>query len=310
MQKINFLLAIMVLLLNQPGFGQTGLLKPADLKTLAAKEDTLKKLAEALNIDSFQVIRMKADSQFTRTLVRALQVPQSFYYPFDSLRGISKMYSPDSSFRIFTWNLTYDDYYHRQRGTIQMKTKDGSLKMFPLRDVSEFTDNPTDSVRDRMNWIGAVYYNMVRTQHSGKNFYTLFGFDPNGPMSSLKWMDVLHFNAKGEPIFGGPFFSYEKDTIPKPTRHRFQIEFKKNVQVLVNYVKDMDMILVDHLISENNDPDNKWTYIPDGDQEGFVWRNGKWLHIEKVFTYKLNDGEAPRESPILDQRSNQKIGNQ
>ena len=310
MQKFNFFLLSIGLLLQQTGFGQAVLPKPADIRLLSAKEDTLKRLAESLNTDSFQVIRMKADSHFTRTLVRALQVPQSFYYPFDSLRGISKLYAPDSSFRIFTWNLTYDDYYHRQRGTIQMRTKDGSLKMFPLRDVSEFTDHPTDSVRDRMNWIGAVYYNVVKTQHAGKNFYTLFGFDPNGPMSSLKWMEVLQFNAKGEPIFGGPFFSYEKDTIPTPTRYRFQIEFKKNAQVLVNYVRDLDLILVDHLISENNDPDNKWTYIPDGDQEGFQWKNGKWLHIEKVFTYKLNDGEAPRESPILDQRNNQKIGNQ
>ena len=90
----------------------------------------------------------------------------------------------------------------------------------------------------------------------------------------------------------------------------FRSNSKKNAQVLVNYVRDLDLILVDHLISENNDPDNKWTYIPDGDQEGFQWKNGKWLHIEKVFTYKLNDGEAPRESPILDQRNNQKIGNQ
>jgi hypothetical protein len=70
------------------------------------------------------------------------------------------------------------------------------------------------------------------------------------------------------------------------------------------------MILVDHLISENNDPDNKWTYIPDGDQEGFVWKKGKWVHIDKVFTLKLKEGEAPREVPILDQKSNQKIGNQ
>lgn len=257
-----------------------------------------------------QATRMKADSQFTRVLVRTLQITHSFQFPFDSLLGISKLYAPDSSFRIFSWNLSYDDYYHRQRGTIQIRTKDGSLKMYPLRDVSEFVDNPIDSVRDRMNWIGAYYYNMIRTQHAGKNYYTLFGFDPNGPMSSVKWIDVLHFNPKGEPVFGGPFFSYEEDSIPQKTQYRFQIEFKKDAQVLVNYIKNLDMILVDHLISENNDPDNKWTYIPDGDQEGFVWKKGKWVHIDKVFTLKLKEGEAPREVPILDQKSNQKIGNQ
>jgi hypothetical protein len=286
------------------------LIKQSDQKKLQEKQDTLIKLSFLLNKDSIQATRMKADSQFTRVLVRTLQIPHSFQFPFDSLLGISKLYASDSSFRIFSWNLSYDDYYHRQRGTIQMRTKDGSLKMFPLRDVSEFVDNPIDSVRDRMNWIGAYYYNMVRTQHAGKNYYTLFGFDPNGPMSSVKWIDVLHFNSKGEPVFGGPFFSYEEDSIPQKTQYRFQIEFKKDAQVLVNYIKNLDMILVDHLISENNDPENKWTYIPDGDQEGFVWKKGKWVHIDKVFTLKLKEGEAPREVPILDQKANQKIGNQ
>lgn len=291
-------------------FAQPSALNKANRIQLSAKEDTLLSLSLKLNTDSIQAIRMKADSQFTRVLVRALQIPYSFWYSFDSLIGISKLYAPDSSFRIFTWNLSYDDYYHRQRGTIQMRTKDGSLKMYPLRDVSEFIENATDSARDRMNWIGAAYYNMIKTQHQGKSFYTLFGFDPNGAMSSMKWMEVLHFNAKGEPVFGGPFFSYENDATRKPTQYRYQLEFKKNAQVLLNFIPDLNMVLVDHLISENNDPDNKWTYIPDGDQEGFTWKNGKWIHVEKVFTQILQEGEAPREIPILEQKSNQKVKGQ
>ncbi|MFM7671761.1 MAG: hypothetical protein ACKO6Q_04125 [Bacteroidota bacterium] len=302
MKRSYIYLFLALTILIQIGWAQPSPLSEINRKILVAKEDTLKKLSRTLNTDSFQVSRMKADSHFTKVLVRALQTPNSFYYPFDSLRGISKLYSPDSVFRIFTWNLSYDDYYHRQRGTVQMRTKDGSLKMFPLRDVSEFTDYAADSVRDRMNWIGAVYYNVIRTQHAGKNYYTLFGFDPNGPMSSMKWMEVMQFNAKGEPVFGGPFFSYANDSTPGPTRTRFQIEFKKDAQILLNFIPDLNMILVDHLISENNDPDNKWTYIPDGDQEGFSWKNGKWLHIDKVFTQKLNEGEAPREVPVKDSK--------
>jgi hypothetical protein len=161
-----------------------------------------------------------------------------------------------------------------------------------------------------MNWIGAVYYNIIKTQYAGKNFYTLFGIDPNGAMSSMKWIEVLQFNAKNEPVFGGPLFSYEKDSVKKPMAHRIQLEYKKDARVLANFIPDLNLILVDHLISENNDPDNKWTLVPDGDQEGFEWKNGKWMHIDKVFTQKLKDGEAPREVPILEQRQNQKVGNQ
>jgi hypothetical protein len=277
---------------------------PGDLKKLQAKEDTLKEYSYYLNTDSLQEDRMVSDSIFTKVLVRALLVKNSFYYPFDSVLGVSKIYAPDTSFRIISWNLTYDDYYSRQRGAIQMRTADGSLKLFPLRDFSEFTAKPEDSVRNRSNWIGAMYYNMVKTQHKGKNYYTLFGFDPNSAQSSMKWIEVLTFNEKREPVFGGPIFTYEKDSIPKPPKYRFGLEFKKGARVLVNYIPDEEMILVDHLISETDQPELPWTFIPDGDQEGFKWENGKWVHINKVFTFKLQDGQAPNEDPILDSKGN------
>ena len=274
------------------------------MKKLRAKEDTLREYSLYLNTDSLPEDRMISDSIFTKTLVRALQIKNSFYYPFDSLLGISKVYAPDTSFRIFSWNINYDDYYSRQKGAIQFRTADGSLKLLPLRDVSEFTDKPLDSVRTRSNWIGAIYYNIVKTQFKGKNYYTLFGFDNNNAMSSMKWIDVLTFNEKNEPIFGGPFFSYAKDSIPKKTQYRFNIEFKKGARVLVNYIEDLQMILVDHLVSENDDTGHQWTYVPDGDQEGFKWENGTWMHIDKVFTYKLQDGQAPVGDPLLDPKGN------
>jgi hypothetical protein len=277
---------------------------PADLKKLRAKEDTLRDYSLYLNTDSTTAERMISDSAFTRTLVRALQIKNSFYYPFDSVIGISHIYAPDTSFRIFSWNISYDDYYQRQRGAIQMRTADGSLKLFPLRDYSEFTTKPEDSVRSRGNWIGAVYYNIVRTQYRNKNYYTLFGFDPNGAQSSMKWIDVLSFNERGEPVFGGPFFSYEKDSIPGPPKYRYGIEFKKDTRVLVNYIDELGVILVDHLVSETDQPELAWTLVPDGDQEGFKWENGKWVHIDKVFTLKLKDGEAPVGDPLLDPKGN------
>ena len=279
-------------------------ISPADLKKLAAKEDTLKLYSLYLNTDSLTEDRMVSDSIFTKTLVRALQIKNSFYYPFDSLLGISKLYAPDSTFRIITWVISYNDYYYRQRGAIQFPTSNGSLKLLPLRDFSEFTTKPNDSTRTRMNWIGAMYYNIIKTQYNNKNYYTLFGFDNYSAMSSMKWIEVLTFDAKKEPVFGGPFFTYENDSIPKPAQHRFNIEFKKGARVLVDYIPDLGMILVDHLISENNDPEHQWTYVPDGDQEGFKWENGKWVHVDKVFTFKLKDGEAPIGDPLLDPKGN------
>jgi hypothetical protein len=280
-------------------------ISPADKNKLLLKEDTLREYGRYMITDTLTEDRMYSDSIFTRTLVRALQIKNSFYYPFDSVFGISKLYAPDTSFRIFTWNLQFDDRYSRQKGAIQMRTKDGSLKLIPLLDVSEFTDKAEDSARNRTNWIGAIYYNIIKREYKGKNYYTLFGFDHNDAMSSKKWIEVLYFNEKNEPVFGGPFFSYEKDSVPGPVKRRISLQFKKDARVLMNYVDEMDMILVDHLVSETEQPELPWTFVPDGDQEGFKWENGKWMHINKVFTLKLKDGEAPVGDQLMDEKGNE-----
>lgn len=300
-QAVKIIFSISILLFSQSAFSQ---ISPADRKILRQKEDSLKVLSKKMIVDSLQEDRMRADSFFVRTLVRTLQVKNSFFYPLDSVMGISKLYAPDSSFRIFTWNLAYDQYYSRQRGAIQMRTKDGSLKLIPLRDDSEFTINPMDSVRTKNNWIGAVYYKIILTKFNNKNFYTLFGYDANSAMTNKKWIEVMTFDQKNEPLFGGRFFSFDEDSVRKAPQFRFSIEYKKAASTTMNYDDDMKMILFDHLISETDEPEKLFTYVPDGDYEGFKWQNGKWVHIDKVFTFKLEDGQAPVADPILDPHGN------
>ncbi len=276
----------------------------ADLKVLAKKEDSLKSFVKNVIVDSFTAGRMRSDSHFVKTLVRSLQVKNSFYYPFDSVKGIGKVYAPDSSFRIITWQISFDDYYCRQRGAIQYRTPNGVLKLVPLWDASEFTDNPTDSVRTKDNWIGAVYYNIIQTEHNGKKFYTLFGFDANSIRSNKKWLEVLTFDSRNMPVFGGKYFSFKNDSIKKPDQHRFSIEYKKEAATMFNYEPDLGIILVDHLISESDEPELAYTFVPDGDYEGFKWENGKWVHIDKVFNERLEDGQAPIPDPIKDGNGN------
>src|SRR5690242_4713413 len=151
----------------------------ADKQSLQQQEAAMQPYAKAMIFADQAEDRLIADSIFTRQFVKALRTPNSFSYPFDSIVTISKLYSPDSSFRIFTWQFERDESYFRQRGAIQMKTNDGSLKLIPLLDASQFTSNPTDSVRNNTNWIGAIYYNIIEKQYGGKKYYTLFGFDDN-----------------------------------------------------------------------------------------------------------------------------------
>ncbi|HWJ89996.1 MAG TPA: hypothetical protein VNR87_02745, partial [Flavisolibacter sp.] len=54
---------------------------PADLRLLEKREDSLKSFVKNVMIDSFTAGRMRSDSQFVKTLVRSLQVKNSFYFP-------------------------------------------------------------------------------------------------------------------------------------------------------------------------------------------------------------------------------------
>lgn len=272
------------------------------LSYLKKKEDSLAQLGRQIVEPEEAAVRFRADSQFTRILVRALRVPNSFYFPFDSLVTISRLYAPDSSFRIFTWQVSRDADLHRRHGAIQMKTADGSLKLFPLIDRSIIIQNQADTVTNNDWWIGAIYYKIVKTKHNNKNYYTLLGYDENSIRSTKKRIEVLSFDAKGNPVFGGQFFSFDQDTIKKPVQSRFNIEYKKNGNARIVYDDDLDILIYDHLISESNEPAKKYTYIPDGDYEGFKWVNGKWQHIEKVFNQKLEDGQAPMIKPVTEKK--------
>src|SRR5258707_912092 len=80
-----------------------------DYHLLAKKEDSLKLYAQNILMDTKDYGRFRADSLFTKIFVRALKTTNSFYYPFSSLQTISTIYAPDSSFRIFTWQLVIND---------------------------------------------------------------------------------------------------------------------------------------------------------------------------------------------------------
>lgn len=280
----------------------------SDLKMLQKKEDTLKLYAGKIITGQSMSIRFNNDSLFTRGFVKALKIPYSFNYPFDSLETISKLYAPDSSFRIFTWQMVVSDNLTRQHGAIQMKTPDGSLKIFPLIDKSDVTENILDTAGNNKAWIGAVYYKIIQKRSSNQNYYTLLGYDENNLKSNRKIIEVLSFQ-NDEPMFGGRYFSFEEDSVFKSSHSRFVMEYKKTAGARLTFDEDLDMIILEHLESETGEPLKKWTYIPDGDYEGFKWKNGKWIHIEKVFNQITELGKEPVPIPVKDAQGNTIEGN-
>lgn len=294
------------LLLQHFAFAQK--LTTANKQQLQQSEISILQYAKDFVMAEEAVDRYRADSFFTRGFVKALKTPFSFYYNFDSIKTISKLYAPDSSFKIFTWQLSKDLSSVHQKGAIQMNTADGSLKLIPLFDNSDNSDRPTDSIRNNQRWIGALYYKIIMKTYNNKKYYTLLGFDENNERTNRKWIEVLSFDDNGNVSFGGRFFQYPNDDIkPKQPAYRFCLEYKKDAKARLTYDEEMDVIVFDHLISEEKDPTQRHTLIPDGDFEGFRWENGRWAYVAKLFDYQVDMrgidpmlGNAPVPMPIKD----------
>jgi hypothetical protein len=283
------------------GSVQAQRISATDAAAMAVQQDSLHYLSDLVLRGKDEQARQEANDRFIPKLVQTLKTPYSFNFRFDSLTTVSIQYPQDSSFRIFSWGLELETTFYHHYGAIQMKTDDGKLKLFPLFDNSDYM-NP-DTIANNKSWYGCLYYKIIQRHYFNTEFYTLFGWDANNIRSQKKLIDILMFKD-GQPMFGGPFFNFMEDSTPRPTQNRFIIEYKKDATISLSYNAEMDMIVYDHLISETNQKSKPSTFVPDLDYEGFKWKTGKWMHIDKVFHDALPLGKFPVQQPLDQRRKN------
>lgn len=216
----------------------------SNISSLNKYQDSLKKLTEVIYNTSNDQEQAATNAQFIKTLVTALKTPASFNFAFDSLQRISIMKSPDNAFRIFSWYLPLQDGTYRFFGSIQMATKDGTLKMFPLIDGTDnFKD--TDEITDHKNWYGARYYQVIPILMNGRQpSYILLGWKGKNAKSSKKVIEILSFDKTGQPVFGKAIIDGLKGQKPKS---RVVFEYNKLNTMTLNLDKTVGMIVFDHL---------------------------------------------------------------
>lgn len=306
------LLALIFALAGAPLAAQSsqkpsGKLSRDNLKKLRAAEDSLATLAQTVLTDSVAEARISASNALEATLFRALQVENSFKYKFGELASLSILYPPDSSFRVFTWQLFVNDSTYRYHGAIQLDRR--VLVFFPLQDRSdEMTLMPRTEVLSASNWYGALYYNLREFDSGTGKKYLLFGFDGFEFFEKRKLIEVLSFDPKtGEPIFGAKVFDRQKEPgkRPAPPEARIMLEYSAEAAVRCNWDEEYQLVLFDHLETTGSPFGRGLTHIPDGSVEGFHLENGRWKHISKVFNDVM--AEPPRPAPVLDERQGKGI---
>lgn len=284
-----------------PLSAQTDLIGQEDLAFLQEAEDTLGQLAHAVVNDSVKENRLSACQEIIPRLVKALQVRNSFEYPFEQLKAISIQYPRDSSFRVFSWQLYVKEDEYRYYGAIQLNQPE--LKLFPLVDRSFEVQRPEQRVLSAEQWYGAVYYNIIQAEDKQGKYYLLFGFDGNELFRKRKLIDVLRFEESGEPKFGAPVFVHGQNKV----KHRVVREYSAEVSTRLNYDESLEMIVFDHLIPRKGPYGEGVNFYPDGSYEGYrLAEDGRWEYVEKVFN-QVSD-EAPRPAPIIDSKNKDLFG--
>lgn len=247
---------------------------------LKSYQDSLERISEAIYNTTSEAEQLSANAQFIKTLVAALKTKSSFDLPFDSLKRISVLKSPDHSFRIFSWQLPHADGSFRFSGSIQMATKDGSLKLFPLIDG---TDNIKDvnQITDNKNWYGARYYQIIPVALKGRApYYILLGWKGNNAKSSKKVIEILSFDKANQPVFGKAVIDGLKG---EPTKNRVVFQYNKLNSMTLTLDKPAGMIVFDHLAPLSPEMEGNFEfYASDLSFDAYKLIGGKLKLVENV----------------------------
>lgn len=261
---------------------------PEDMKLIREMEDSIRVFGDSM-VNSLDVEnRVIGSYRIIRCLKTALKAKNSYQYVFDSLLPMQIVESPDKTFRVFTWFTVNDEQIYKYYGAIQVNSD--TLKLFPMIDYSDFTDNPEDKTVDNQNWIGALYYQVIPVKSGKQMYYTLLGSDGHNSVSNRKVIDVLWFGKNGLPRFGAPIFHVPK----KGTQYRCIIEFSEEAWATLRYDAPEKRIVYDHVEPPSEMLEGFYPqYLPDGTYEGFEWKKNKWVHIDLIDYERRQDGDVP-----------------
>jgi hypothetical protein len=227
---------------------------------------------------------------FSNKLRQFLETPGSFGYPLDSLKSIGRLYAPDKSFRIITWNLLLNDVTYKYFGFIQIAK---SNKIFELVDRSNEITDPENSVLSAGKWYGCLYYKMLKEKVYDRTYYTLLAIQYHNFNITRKMIDILFFDEYGNPVFGAPIIQ-----TGNKFKHRLVFEYSALAAVNLKYDDKLKMIIFDHLApAEEKYVGQTDYYGPDLTFDGLFFKKDKWIYKANLDLRQSSD-PSPRHKPL------------
>ena len=250
-------------------------LSDKDIAYFKKYEDSLYAMQKKVFYAKADTTKFRANVKFYQLFEEILHNTLSFNYPFDSLKDVNLRVSSDKRFRIITWNIPKQDGTYHYFGFLQaMHPKTKKYEIYELTDKSATVKSPETYQSDNTKWFGMLYYSII----SCGDYYTLLGWDGNDKIICRKFIDVLSFKKDGSPVFGKEVFK-----MPKKYPKRVMFEYNAQVTMTLQYNKDVNAIVFDHLIPKDKFLEGSpQFYGPDFSYDAFVFKRGKWNMEEDV----------------------------
>lgn len=297
-----FILFLSVFFDGHPATGQNN---------LPAMEDSLKNMTKRMLTKDHDFERLTINHEFSLYLKKALKKQESFDHPFDSLTNVSKLRSPDNTFRILTWFVPLSENSFEFFGFFQSyDPRRNEYYLYTLTDKRPEENNIDYETLEPDNWYGAYYTDLIHEKHNRKDYYTLLGWRSDNPLTRKRIIEPIRVMAKGKPNFGRPVFRYKDNKLRRiifEYSSRVSMSMAYTQAVLEQYRRGVDMIIFDRLMPQKEFLKGKYQfYVPETNVfDGFVFEDGNWVFISDV------DARNPRRvaphrpvDPMNDRNSN------
>ncbi len=277
-------------------------LRSQEQLTLSLLEDSLSSVERQIQKTSNDSVRQSLNTFFRNMLKTATRLPGSFTYPFDSLKKLAKMTSPDKKFRIYNWNLPVSNGSNNYFCFLQIREK-GSKSSFSIIELSDRSDSipdPEHCILEAGYWYGALYYRIIPERSEHGMIYTLLGWEGTNLVQMQKVIEILWFDDKNLPHFGKKIFNKYKDGENKRVIFKYSpvaaMVLRYDEQFLSKGKKwnsssrtfeekssEVSMIVCDRLVAVGSTEGNAQVLVPAGDvYDGFIFENDLWNFIEGV----------------------------
>jgi hypothetical protein len=257
-------------------------------------EDSCILYSNQINPNQSDSENLNINNKLSSTLKNFLNTPGSFDYSLDSLKLVGKIYAPDRSFRIISWNIRLNNGEFKYFGFIQVyDSQSKSVNIFELIDRTGEIINPENSVLSAGKWLGAIYYKILKEKVDNRTYYTMMGVQYHNVVITRKVVEILFFNEYGNPVFGAPIIQ-----VNNKKKHRLVFDYSALASVHLNYDEKLKMIVFDHVAAAEPKYNGQFEYYgPDLTFDGLVFKKGLWNYTPNL-DLRQPFSTAPKHKPL------------